>query len=192
MTPSEASSLGLLLSSATPFLRISDVSRHDWCRVMQNPRDGRFGPWKYLANMEVLNADVWGRGGEVIYFVTDSQKRLRLVGQSMSRLKGRWKLAPMYDPNSLRPLGRKALFHTSSWPAIEAGLLAGEPPPFEVSALFRNELDVVCSSAGESLAAIRSTPETHLQRLSYHVETWVCSLDFGSHPLWNKQKVAMR
>ena len=81
MTLSDASSLQTLLDAATPFLHISDVKREDWCRVMKNPKDGRIGPWKYTAQYTVLDQKVWDRPGEVIYFVTDSERRLWLVGQ---------------------------------------------------------------------------------------------------------------
>ena len=189
MTPSDTSSLQSLLAAATPFLLISDVKREDWCRVMRDLKDGRIGPWKYTAQYTVRDQKVWDRPGEVIYFVTDSESRLRLVGQSMSKLNVRWKKAPMYDVKSRRPLGRKALFHTSSWPAIEAGFVSGERPPFTVSALFRDHLEPICGASIGPLAEVLEMPETHLHRLSFHVESWVCSLDYGWHRLWNKQKV---
>lgn len=157
--------------------------------MMQNPKDGRIGPWKYTASYTILDQRIWDRPGEVIYFVTDPEGRLRLVGQSMSKLNVRWKKAPMYDVNSRQPLGRKALFHTSSWPAIETGFNAAERPPFTVSALFRDRLEPICRTSVGGLADSLQMPETHLQRLSFHVESWVCSLDFGGHALWNKQKV---
>lgn len=189
MNSSEAALLKSLIAAATPFLSIIDVKREDWCRVMQKANDGRIGPWKYTAQYTVLDQRTWDRPGEVIYFVTDSKERLRLVGQSMSKLSVRWKRAPMYEVTSRRPLGRKALFHTTSWPAIELGFQSGERPPFDVSALFRDRLAPLCGLLGGPLAEALLKPETHLQRLSFHVETWVCSLDFGEHRLWNKQKV---
>ena len=190
MSPSEANILKALLDAATPFIKIEDAAREDWCRVMQKENDGRIGPWKYNAKYVVLDQRVWDRPGEVIYFVTNQAGLLRLVGQSMSKLNVRWKKAPMYDVESKRALGRKALFHTSSWPAIEAGFTSSERPPFVVSALFRDRLEPLCKALGGPLHHALSTPETHLHRLSYHVETWICSLNFGSNRLWNKQKVA--
>lgn len=188
MTPADRATLDLLLRNATPFIRIDDVRREDWCRVIQDPTDRRIGPWKYTAVYEVLDQKRWDRAGEVIYFVTDCQIGLRLVGQSMSKLNVRWKKAPMYEAHSRKPIGRKALFHTTSWPAIEAGFMA-ERPPFTVSALFREELESICrASVGPLQEALRK-PQTHRERLSFHVETWVCSLDFGESRLWNKQKV---
>jgi hypothetical protein len=189
ITRSESTPLRSLLDAATPFLRITGVRRHDWCRLMEDPDDGRIGPWKYFADYVVLDQKVWGRRGEVIYFVTDASGKLRLVGQSMSKLRGRWKPVPMYDAKSLQPMGRKALFHTSSWPAIEAGFDSGDSPPFTVSVLFRDRLEPLCKALGDSLSHVLAKQETHLHRLSYHVETWVCSLDFGASRLWNKQKV---
>jgi len=191
MLASERSSLHQLLAAATPFLRITDVKPEEWCRVMKNPKDGRIGPWKYAAEYVVLDQKTWDRPGEVIYFVVDPENRVRLVGQSMSKLNVRWKKAPMYDVKSRRPLGRKALFHTSSWPAIETGFMSAERPPFTVSALFRDCLEPLCRAAESSLSETLLLPETHLQRLSFHVETWVCSLAFGTYKLWNKQKVGV-
>jgi len=189
MTPSDQAALRTLLNAATPFLRINGAEREDWCRVMEDPKDGRFGPWQFVADFETIDSSTWQRAGEVLYFVTDARSALRLVGQSMSRLAGRWKPVPMFDVQSRRPLGRKALFHTSSWPAIEDGLRNADPPPFTVSALFREELESLCRSASGSLRDVLAKPQTHLQRLSYHVESWVCSLDHGAQPLWNKQGV---
>lgn len=190
MLPEDKESLRSLLSAATPFLHIKDAKQEAWCRLMKNPKDGRIGPWQYRANYMVLDQKTWDRQGEVIYFVVDALERLRLVGQSMSKLNVRWKRAPMYDVSSLRPLGTKALFHTSSWPAIEAGFKANERPPFIVKALFRDRLEPLCRNAKGALSKTLNEPETHLQRLSFHVETWVCSLDFETYRLWNKQKVS--
>lgn len=158
---------------------------------MQKDEDGRFGPWEFVACFEVLSETIWNQKGEVIYFVTDSAKKLRLVGQSMSKLKGRWKTVPMSSVVSKQKLGRKALFHTSSWPAIESGLRDAEPPPFTVSAIFRPELEALCRSTQGALHNCLSYPETHRHRLSYHVESWVCQLDHRPHPLWNKDKVPL-
>lgn len=190
MRAEDEASLSILIAAATPFLRITDAKPEAWCRVMQKPDDPRIGPWKYTAEYTVLDQRVWDQAGEVIYFVVDESERLRLVGQSMSRLNVRWKKAPMYDVTSRRPLNKRTLFHTSSWPSIEAGLNANERPPFTVKALFRDRLEPLCKQARGSLANTLSRTETHLHRLSYHVETWVCGLDFHDYPLWNKQKVA--
>lgn len=176
MLADDQASLRSLLSAATPFLRITNAKREAWCRVMNDPKDGRIGPWQYTADYTVLDQKTWDRPGEVIYFVIDDKERLRLVGQSMSKLNVRWKRAPMYHVTSKLPLGRKALFHTSSWPAIEAGFNANERPPFTVAALFRDRLEPLCRAAKGSLPKTLLQPETHLQRLSFHVETWVCSL----------------
>jgi len=180
-----------LISAATPFLRIKGASLRQWCRVMQKEKDGRIGPWDFVAEFEVLNQGVWRRQGEVIYFVTDATGLLRLVGQSMSKLGGRWKAVPMYDTLTKQPLKSKALFHTSSWPAIEDGLRSDDPPPFTVSALFRPDLEKLCRSSTGSLYRVLEEPETHRHRLSYHVETWVCSFDYRPKPLWNKDKVPL-
>lgn len=190
MTPDDQTALRSILRAATPFLRIKSATRTDWCRVMEDPNDSRFGPWSFVADFDTLDLSTWRRPGEVLYFVTDAQERLSLVGQSMSRLGGRWKTVPMFDVRSRLPLGRKALFHTSSWPAIEQGLRNADPPSFTVSAIFRADLEPICRSAAGSLRGVLSKPETHLQRMSYHVETWVCALDHGASPLWNKHKLS--
>jgi hypothetical protein len=189
--PPEKDLLRELTSSATPFLRITGAKREPWCRVMQSESDGRIGPWDFVADFDVLNAQVWSRQGEVLYFVTDAEGDLRLVGQSMSKLGGRWKTVPMYDIKTKKPFGRKALFHTSSWPAIEEGLQSNDPPPFLVSALFRPELEKLCRSSTGYLRSTLELPQTHLHRLSYHVETWICSFDYRPKPLWNKDKVPL-
>lgn len=189
MSPTDVISLNALLAAATPFLRITGAGGQRWCRLMEKPKDPRIGPWDFVANFDVLSQSTWRRKGEVVYFVSDAHGALRLVGQSMSKLGGRWKTVPMYEVHTMKPLGRKALFHTSSWPAIEAGLRSTDPPPFTVSALFRDEFEPICRAATSSLADVLLKPETHLYRLSYHVETWVCSLDHSTTRLWNKQKI---
>lgn len=156
---------------------------------MKKSTDGRIGPWKYSAHFEVLDQAVWKRAGEVIYFVADSAKVLRLVGQSSVKLGGRWKLVPMHSVDKKLPLERRALFHTTSWPAIEIGLQGNERFPLTVSALFREELNTLCMAADGGLADTVKMPETHLQRLAFHVESWVCSLDHSPARLWNKHKV---
>lgn len=155
---------------------------------MQDPKDGRTGPWKYRARVDVLDQRTWDRPGEVIYFVTDAKGSLRLAGQSMSKLKGRWKLAPMHRVDNHQPLGERALFHTSSWPQIERAFDAGEQPPYVVSAIFGEELQALCKSAGGPLAELLAKPQTHHQRLAYHVESWICGLKRAGLPLWNKHK----
>lgn len=183
--------LQALMAAATPFIQITGASPEAWCRVMERKGDGRFGPWDFVARFDELCSTTWNRKGEVLYLATDATGVLRLVGQSMSKLKGRWKTVPMFDVKSQARLGRNALFHTSSWPAIESGLRSADPPPFTVSALFRPELERLCRAAGESLRKCLDKPESHLHRLSYHVETWICELDHRPHPLWNKDKVPL-
>lgn len=187
-TPQDLASLNALLMAAKPFLRITDVDAVDWCRSIADPKDARNGPWRYRAVYDVLDDKVWSTVGEVIYFVTDSRGNLRLVGQSKDKLKTRWRTSPMHDVTTKMPLGRHALFHSSTWPAIESALDAGERPPFTVSALFRNELERVCRSCEGSITSAWQKEENHLQRLSYHVETWVCSQPVHRPALWNKQK----
>lgn len=177
-----------LVDAAHPFLRITGVERVSWCRDIANPRNKRIGPWKYKAQFAVLDDSVWSRKGEVLYFATDAGGRLRLVGQSSRRLKDRWRTSPMHDVQTRRPLGQWALFHTTSWPEIERGLDAGEAPPFTVSAIFRDELQVLCERTGGPLAAALACPETRLHRLSYHVETWICGQSRAGLHLWNKDK----
>ena len=181
--------LDALIAASVPFIRINGASKEAWCRLIVDEKDGRVGPWEFRAQFDVICDGTWRREGEVLYFVTDADGDLRLVGQSMSKLNGRWKTVPMYSSASKQPLGRKALFHTSSWPAIERGLRSSEVPPFTVSAIFRADLEKVCHSAKGALKGCLEIPEVGRQRLSYHVETWVCKIDHRPKPLWNKDKV---
>lgn len=190
MTPTQKTALNALLDAATPVLRIGGVDVESWCRPMQSSNDPRYGPWSYRAQFTVLHQEAWSREGEVIYFVQDGQSRLRLVGQSKDRLKTRWRESPMHSPTTHAPLGKKALFHSSTWPAIEKALKAGERAPFTISALFRDQLESTCRTVGGELSGALQLQETHLHRLAYHVESWVCSLEHDAGPLWNKAKVA--
>jgi hypothetical protein len=113
--------LETLVQASTPFLRIEGATPRKWMREMRSPKDGRIGPWNYEAQFTVLNAKAWSRTGEVLYFLTDNSGRLRLVGESGGKLKWRWKEVPMTDVTTRQLLGRRALFHTTAWPAIESG-----------------------------------------------------------------------
>lgn len=185
--PLDIKSLQVLLDAATPFVRIDGVVREDWCRDTLNKRHG---PWKYRARYVVLDQDVWDRKGEVIYFVTDGKGRLRLVGESSISLKTRWRISPMHQVGSRAPMGRRALFHSSSWPEIEKGFAAGsDRPPFTLLALFRDQLERLCRVHGGSFVYAMEKPEKGTERLSFHVEGAVLAMDWSNHPLWNKQRV---
>ena len=132
----------------------------------------------------VLDAKTWSRTGEVLYFVTDSEGRLRLIGESEKKLKGRWKEVPMTDVATDQLLGRRALFHTTAWPAIETGL-TNEQMPFTVRAIFRPELEAICRKLGGPLAEALAKPEDK-KKLSYHVETWIRETFRKPLALWNR------
>jgi hypothetical protein len=68
----------------------------------------------------VLDEDVWSPKGKVLYLVTDCESKLRLVGESLRRLKDRWRMSPMNDVATREEIGH-ALFHSTAWPAIERG-----------------------------------------------------------------------
>lgn len=171
-----------LIASATPFLRVEGVKPVTWCRNVQS--GPRFGPWQYEAVFSELDSRTWQREGEVIYFVTDRQGQLRLVGESSRRLKDRWRMSPMHDVTTRAPLGRKALFHSTAWGAIERGISA-EAPPFTVSALFRDD-------AARVLAEQRAlehlpTSDEHLCR---RIESAILAAVGAAERLWNKKGVS--
>lgn len=173
-----------LVGASTPFLRIDGVKPCRWKREMQDPKDGRIGPWEYEAQFTVLDAKTWATQGEVLYFVRDRSGKLRLVGESGTKLKGRWKEVPMSDVDTGRALGRRALFHSTAWPSIEQRLQV-ERGPFVVSALFRPELEAQCRSIGGPLQLALEKPEGR-KKLSYHVETWIRMTFRGPLDLWNR------
>jgi len=116
--------------------------------------------------------------------VTDRQGQLRLVGESSRRLKDRWRMSPMHDVTTRAPLGRKALFHSTAWGAIERGISA-EAPPFTVSALFRDD-------AARVLAEQRAlehlpTSDEHLCR---RIESAILAAVGAAERLWNKKGVS--
>lgn len=170
-----------LTAAATPFLRIDGVKPVNWCRNVQS--GPRCGPWSFEAVFTVLDGKTWQREGEVIYFVTDGAGRLRLVGESGGRLKDRWRLSPMHDVQTRAPLGRKALFHSTAWGAIERGL-SDEAPPFVVSALFRDDLTRVLTAHG-AMATLSQTAD-HLCRRTE--EAMLAHLGSGAG-LWNRRGV---
>ncbi|TWO71505.1 hypothetical protein FN976_11365 [Caenimonas sedimenti] len=181
-----------IVAEAVPFLRIDGVQRRDWCRVMRAARDPRIGPWRYVARYTVLDQSTWDAPGEVLYLVTDAAARVRLVGESGSRLKGRWKLAPMFELGTRRPMGQRALFHSSAWRSIEAAFDGGEPMPFTVSAIFRPQLEALCRREGGVLAGALERARAGQRDLAHHVETYVCGLVACGLPLWNIAKTGSK
>lgn len=170
-----------LIDAATPFLRIEGVKPVTWCRNVQS--GSRFGPWHFEAVFRELDGATWRREGEVIYFVTDSQNRLRLVGESSRRLKDRWRMSPMHDVANRAPLGRSALFHSTAWRAIESGMDA-EAPPFTVRALFREDVAKLLSSLGE-LGRLPPSDEHLCRRL----EVAILAAVGATGGLWNRRGV---
>ncbi len=172
-----------LIAVATPFLSVDGIQPVTWCR---NVRSGaRFGPWQYDAAFTELNSLVWQRAGEVIYFVTDNQRQLRLVGQSSRRLKDRWRVSPVHDVATRAPLGRKALFHSTAWGAIERGI-ATEAPPFTVSALFRDDLARLLIQLG----ANNDLPSTQ-EHLCRRTELAILARVGLAWKLWNRKDVGI-
>lgn len=170
-----------LIDAAVPFLRVEGIRPVAWCRNVQS--GPRFGPWQYEAMFNELDGKTWQREGEVIYFVTDSRKQLRLVGESSRRLKDRWRMSPMHEVATLAPLGRKALFHSTAWGAIERGI-AAEAPPFTVSALFRDDVARLLTSLG----AMDHLPpsDDHLCR---RTESAILVAVGATGRLWNRKGV---
>lgn len=170
-----------LTTAATPFLRVDGIKRVTWCRNVQS--GPRFGPWQYEAEFSELDGRTWQREGEVIYFVTDRQQQLRLVGESGRRLKDRWRMSPMHDVATRTPLGRKALFHSTAWGAIERGI-AEEVPPFTVSALFSEDLARLLAQHG----AMESLPRSD-EHLCRRTESAILAAVGATGRLWNKKGV---
>lgn len=185
---SEVSVLQKLVEAARPFLKINGADRLDWQRVMQDEADGRRGPWRWRARVEVLAQDIWARSGEVLYFVTDRNGGIKAVGQSKNKLSHRWKLVPMSRVADGSPLNQRGLFHTTAWPAIERDLDLDPSATYIVRALFREELEKLCQTLGGPLSHALAQPETPMRKLSFHVESWVCGLKRDGLGLWNLQK----
>lgn len=171
--------LDAMIAAATPFLRVDGLVPISWCRNVQ--RGSRFGPWQFEAVFKELDGDTWLREGEVIYFVTDHQQRLRLIGESSRRLKDRWRLSPMHDVATRAPLGRKALFHSTAWGAIERGI-AAEAPPFTVRALFRDDLEGLLTQHG----VMDSLPSSN-DHLCRRTESAILSMVGKTGRMWNKK-----
>jgi hypothetical protein len=173
--------INALTTAATPFLRVDEIKRVTWCRNVES--GPRFGPWQYEAVFCELDGKTWQREGEVIYFVTDKQQRLRLVGESSRRLKDRWRMSPMHDVATRAPLGRKALFHSTAWGAIERGI-SREAPPFTVSALFREDLARLLAQHG----AMNSLPQSD-EHLCRRTESAILAAVGTIGRVWNKKGI---
>ena len=192
-TKVQSQPLHALMRAATPFLRIDGAKPQSWRRNVNTlTKSGkpsgsrRAQPNRYEAMFTALDDKTWSRLGEVLYFVSDQSGRLRMVGQSSRRLQDRWRVSPMHSVEDGSHLGRRSLYHTTGWPAIESSFDT-EPPPFTVSALFRADLERVCREIGGPLSDALGMPETKLHKLSYHVEVWIRSLSRSGLDLWNKQ-----
>lgn len=171
-----------MISAATPFLRIDGIRPRDWCRNVK--KGSRFGPWRYEAVYTPLDNKTWSREGEVLYFVTDRNSRLRLVGESSKCLKDRWRTSPMHDVQTREMLGAHALFHSTAWAAIERGFDV-EAPPFTVSALFRDELVRVMAKR----PAMLQLPDDGATHLSRRVESTILAAVGSELALWNRKGV---
>ena len=172
----ELSTVKSLVAAARPFVRIDGIKPQAWCRNVQ--AGPRLGPWRYQAAYTVLDEHTWSQKGEVLYFVTDQTNRLRLVGESAQKLKDRWRLSPMHDVETRAPLGRKALFHSTAWGAIERGL-GIEHAPFLVSALFVDEVERIVPRS--SLASLGGQRDHHCLR----VEQAIIRSHKSAMGLWN-------
>lgn len=178
-----ASDIQTLVQAATPFLRIDGADRIDWMRNVQS--GPRRGPWRYRARYTVLNDAVWSRAGEVLYFVTDAAGQLRLVGESGSKLDARWRISPMLDPVTQARVPGRALFHSTAWRAIEAGL-DQERAPFTVSALFGDELHRLVRSDW----ALPDLNGNKRQHLALRVEKAILQRHGLALRLWNRASVS--
>lgn len=170
-----------LIDAATPFLRVEGIKPVTWCRNVQS--GPRFGPWQYEAVFSELDGKTWQREGEVIYFVTDSKQQLRLVGESSRRLKDRWRMSPMHEVATRAPIGRKALFHSTAWSAIERGI-AAEAPPFTVRALFRDDVALLLTGHG----AMDHLPASD-EHLCRRTESAILAAVGATGKLWNRKGV---
>lgn len=177
-------SIQALITAATPFLRVDGVKPAIWCRNVQG--GPRFGPWQYEAVFTELDNHTWQREGEVIYFVTDAQQRLRLVGESSRKLNDGWRMSPMHDVETRAHLGRKALFHSTAWGAIESGISA-EAPPFTVSALFRDDLQTLIAELGVA----EDLPQSQ-GPLCRRTESAILASVGATWKLWNKKGVVRK
>jgi hypothetical protein len=176
--------LHTLVASAQPFLRIDGMTPQVWRRDVK--RGARSKPFRFQAAFSVLSDATWRQRGEVIYFVTDGAQRLRLVGQSSGRLKDRWRTSPMHDVDNGLPMGRRTLFHSTAWAAIEQAA-DSERVPFTVSAIFRPELERLCRLVGGPLIPVLELPQEGARLLSYQVETWICRNFRVRQSLWNRR-----
>jgi len=168
-------------------LRITGVRRRDWCRNVAS--GSRLGPWKYECEHTVLDEAAWRRRDEVLYFVTDGTGGLRLAGQSSNRLADRWRMSPMHDVATRAPLGRKTLFHSTAWKAIEEGF-GIEKPPFTVRALFRAGIERVCRGIDDaSMLGALGNGGTPINHLAQHIEQMVLAFHGQRLRLWNRQGV---
>jgi hypothetical protein len=184
----DAAVLSELVKASRPFLKITGADRVDWQRPIKDRKNPRIGPWKWRARFDTLDAEVWRRKGEALYFATDGQGSVRVVGETIENLAWRWKEVPMFCVRTGTSLRQRGLFHTTGWPGIEAELDQGIATPYTVSAIFRDDLNALCRRVGGPLATAMEMPQTHKERLSFHVETWVCRLKRRGLPLWNTRK----
>lgn len=58
--------------------------------------DNRKGPWHHMA-WEQYNKTEWVKQAPCLYLVVEREGKLRYVGISRRRMKGRWQVSPAYD-----------------------------------------------------------------------------------------------
>jgi len=176
----ERTQINALYASSQPFLRITGFNRCDWRR---NAHDKRAGPWRYEAVYEVLDHSVWKSSGEVLYFLVDADQRLKLVGESGTRLGQRWRISPMHRVEDNAFLGKRGLFHSSAFAMLQTAFESGQTPLYTVSAIFRPQIDRLAHELGGPLYRATLSPEKP-NKVAKNVERWICQL-LGRDHLWN-------
>lgn len=169
-----------ILLSATPVMRITSLSQHQWYRKPTGPRRG---PW-FSSQYEVVNQSLWKKREECIYFVRDEEGELRYVGISVNRLADRWRSSPAYD-KELNSLGRNELFHSQCWPQICSNHSFEKPSGYYVSVLHGRNLLSALSELNHPLACLsKFTDDPEMAVIA--LEVWFVKK--FSTQLWNKRK----
>lgn len=169
-----------------PVIQIHGVGGTRWKRNVA--KGSRIGPW-LEATYEIVNRAAWEARRPCLYLVSDVASAIRYVGISRNRLKDRWRIAPAFDAQTMRPLHEGRLFHSQCWQHIERESGQGRRISYEVRCIGSETLLDLVTRLGPPLSAFTALRGDG-EGVVAGVERWMCNNKGPRLPLWNSAMTA--
>jgi hypothetical protein len=169
-----------IYGAAIPVLRILGLASPQWAR---NVDDERRGPW-LQAKYEVLNDTAWREKCACLYMVAGIDGGIRYFGISRNGVKHRWRTSPAFDPQTMRPLGVKQLFHSQCWKHMQAESSKARQATYEVRVIQAAQLVPLLERMGPPLSGFTVLKDDG-ESVVASVERWFCNHRTQSLARWN-------